>query len=903
MADDLDTYNPVRGPARELIDAQELADAEDRAAVILDRRRRRARYREDHFLTARDLTRGQQYTLLRQADLAQLSGGGIVHGLELHTDAKGTQLRIDPGLGIARTGESMALREGAQLTVAKLRVVEPESRPTRLVAEDASTGPGTGMYLLVAHPVEYSRNAVATFPNASVAKIVHADTEIVEGTWFTLMPVPSPGKNDVLVWGRARLAREVFVGGFDPTLATDGLAIAVVGIVNGRVQWVDQALTGRSVGADAVVGFGLQSRKGRLAYQAQYARHLGEELERRRNAGLPDGLPAVEAFAALPPVGPLPRGAVEVTATEVRQSFFPREIYVEMAIMPEDELPALLSEGLIGAPIDLEAGSEALEGVPVLIVVPVPRMGFDQQTPRMEGVYRSPAIATTGRQVVKARPIDALLVLRRKNEPEVWSDPSPLDLEAWRKAVESASQLWYVRRSQFATTSVVVPRSAPTNDDVLPIEAISAESSDRLEEAGEVDRFNHLFGGTSKLALVAMDKLLSNPIFDGGDSPSDAFAPATETSIFISAMMGELAYLSRRLRPPSVIELIDQVPTSPVFAELAVGNRLRLRPIELGDVERVAQRFTAGFIESLRGPTFRSPVLRSVLATSAVVPELALWVTNPEGMKGAVNHIASLAESADIAKLRSIASNVSMPSIGQPVDPPGPEDTPVEEALSYKMLDKIGEVAALRAIWKPSDPTFRTRLDKLLATSKHGDAPLFAAATLMPIVTIGYELESKTDEQVVAILDQLVSDGEFEAPNGSKGKVLGLEQHGPRDAVLKTASKVSAEAVTEAQARLSKWELGEPSKKELELSGGTKLEAVASKLVAAVKKLEVPKRPQHSELYRLLALASGGFEHITNIASATEAQMEAFQKAALEALKARSVTKMRKAASALLSKS
>jgi len=281
------------------------------------------------------------------------------------------------------------------------------------------------------------------------------------------------------------------------------------------------------------------------------------------------------------------------------------------------------------------------------------------------------------------------------------------------------------------------------------------------------------------------------------------------------------------------------------------------------------------------------------------VPELAVWVTNPDGMKGAVNHIASLAGAADIAKLRAIASTVTLPAIEQP---PGPEDTPVEKALSYKMLEKIGEVAALRAIWKPSDPTFRTRLDKLLASSKHGDAPLFAAATLMQIVTIGFELDSKTDEQVVAILDQLGGDGEFEAPNGSKGKVLGQVEHGPRDAVLKTASKVSSEEVAEAQARLSKWELGEPGKKELEIPGGTKLESVASKLVSAVKKLELSKRPQHSELYRLLALASGSFDHITNIASANEAQMEAFQKAALEALKARSVTKMRKAANALRSK-
>jgi len=868
MADDLDTYDPVRGPARERIDAQELADADERAAVILDRRRRRPRYFDDRFLTARDLTRGQQYTLLRQADLAQLSGGGVVHGLEVHVDAQGALLRVDSGLGVARTGESMALRESVQVTVAKLRVVEPHSRPTQLFAEDAATGPGTGIYMLVAHPVEHSRNPAARFPNTTAAKIVLADTEVVEGTWFSLIPLPCLGNKDVVARGRARLAREVFVGGLDPTLSTDGLALAAVGVVNGRVQWIDQALTRRSVGADAVVGFGLQPRKSRLAYQAQYARQLAEELDRRRNAGLPDGLPAVEAFAALPPVGPLPRGAVEVTSTEVRQSFFPREIYVEMAIMPEDELPALLSEGLIGAPIDLEADGEALEGVPVLIVVPVPRAGFDQQTPRMEGVYRAPAIAASGRPIVNARPIDALLLLRRKNEPELGSDPTPLDLEAWRKAVESASQLWYVRRSQFATTSVVVPRGAPTNEEVQPIEAISSDGRSRIEAAGEVDRFNHLFGRASRTALGAMDALLRSEPF-GGRSPS---SPATETSVYVSAIMGELAFVARRLRPPSTTDLA-LVPSSPVFAEFAAGDRLRVRPTEVGDVDRVARRFAApGVAEALRGPTLRSPILRSVLATSVVVPELAVWVGTPEGVSaGGVGFVAALAKAANITELRSIAGSVTMPLPEQP-----PDDAPVEAALSYEQLMKIGEAALLRAIWKPSHPDFRARLDELLATPERGDAPVFAAATLMPIITIGFELESRTDEQVVAILDQLRSGHDFEPPNRSDGKLLGLPRHRPRDAVLELVRNLPTKHVEAAQLRL----------------GGVGRRPVRDPVLPG------RVRP-HSELYRLLALASRSFEHITDIAEADDEQLKAFTKAAREAVEARSVTRMRKALVAL----
>jgi hypothetical protein len=875
MADDLDSFDPVRGPARERIDAQELSDPDDRGAVLLDRRRRRPRYFDDRFLTARDLTRNQQYTLLRQADLAQLSGGGIVHGLAVHTDQSGTHVRIDPGLGIARTGESMALRRAAELTLAKLRVVAAQIRTTKLLAESAATRAGTGMYVLVARPVEYSRNAVMTFPDGTLAKLALADTEIVEGTWFSLMLLPGAGPNEIVGRGRARLAREVFVGGFDPTLATDGLALAVVGVVNGRVQWVDQALASRSVGGDAQLGFGLQGRKLRLAYQAQYTRHLADVVEQRRHAGLPDGLPASTAFAALPPVGPLPRGAIQVTTSEVRQSFFPREIYVELAIMPDDELPALLAEGLARAPIDLEADGVSLEGVPVLIVVPVSRASFDQLTPRMQGIYRAPALESTVRQVVNARPIDALGVLRRKTEPAVWSDPLPLDLEAWRKAVESATQLWYVRRRQFASASVVVPRIAAFDDDQPAIEMLSDEAQSQLLAADEIRRFNQLFGGASKDTLAAIDKLLSNKLFE----------PAEESSVYVSGMIGELAYLSRRGRPPVVPERFDTarsliplapVPRSPVFTDIPLGDRLRLRPLELADVERVAWRFSLpGINKSLRQKSLAEPPLRSVLASSCVVPELA-WLVLANDITGTkiAARIARLAALADIAGLRALAKDVTLQFdahtfVESDFVPPSLDHT-LASARSFELLRKLGEDALLRAIWPASHPTFREQLDELLMTLASGSQPVFATALLMQVLTIGFALPVDSDVHGREILDALRKH-EFVAPNHNAGKLLATSRSRSRDAVVKAAASLPVRAVVSAQSRLSK----------LGFAEGQRL----------------TRSP--SDIYRLLALASCSFAHITTIANADPAALKPFAELARSAADRRSLTRMREALAAL----
>lgn len=648
MSDDLDTFDPVRGSARERIDADELADADVRAAVVLDRRRRRALYSVDRFLTARDLTRGQQYTLLRQADLAQLSGGGVVHGLEVATDATGRRLTIAPGMGVARSGESIALRDPVTMVVARLRVLEGRSIATALVAEGGASRPVTGLFMLVARPVEHARNPTATFPTGIASQIQLADTELVEGTWFTLTPLPSAGQKDAVARGRARLAREVFVGGFDPTLLTDGLPLAIAGIVDGRVQWIDADMATRDVGADAVVSFGLQTRKTRLAYQAQYGRHLDEEVARRRNAGLPDGLPAIEAFDALPPVGPLPRGAVVVTPTEVRQSFFPREIYVELAIMPQDELASLLTEGLVRAPIDLQAGAAALEGVPVLVVVPVPRAGFDEQVQKMEGSQHAPATAGTGRPLVDARPIDALTVLRVKNEPPTSADPAPLDLEAWRKAIESAGELWYVRRPQHSIVSAVVPREAEISEDDAPLFLISDAARAGIRAAGEARRFNHLFGGVAPTVLQGADALFG-----------EGLSGSQRDNLRVASMIGELAFMARR---PPLPEKTDPVVVmrSPLFdAPASSGGPLR-RELQLGDVERVRARFTAGNVAKfLDGRRFAAPGMFGIMATSAVVPELALWVA--AGGRDAHESIEKLAKSADIAGLRAVVHDVVLP--------------------------------------------------------------------------------------------------------------------------------------------------------------------------------------------------------------------------------------------------
>jgi hypothetical protein len=856
VADDLDTFNPVRGPARERIDAQELSDAAARAAVIFDRRRRQALYFNDRFLTARDLTRGQQYTLLRQADLAQLSGAGVVHGLAVTTNANGTRLHISPGLGIARSGESVSLRAEVAMLVPRLRVMSRQPGTSALVARTPLAAAHTGLFVLTAFPVEHSRNPGLAFPGGTIDP-QRADTEIVEGTLFALVPVASVHPKEVTGRGRARLAREVFLGGFDPTAATEGLPLVLLGVLGGRVQWLDRAMVARHVGADAVVGLGLQRRKVRVAFQEQYTEHLADEVERRRNAGLADGLAAAEAFDALPPVGPLPRGAVEVTATEVRQSFFPREIYVEMAIVPDDELPALLAEGLLSAPIDLKLPLEALEGVPVLIVIPVPRAGYDRQTPRMEGAYRGPKVALTGRPLVRVRPIDALSVLRLKNAVPAATDPVPLDLEAWRKAVESAPQLWYVRRQQFSSTSMVVPRTLGGGGGGPAFDLLSdATSRGRVTAAAEVARFNRLFDGAERDVIDRVGALLGT-----------LTGPVAETSVHVSGIMGELAYMARRPRPNDTAAPAGP-PRSPVFSDAVATDRLTLRSLQLSDVQRVAARYGTRDVDtSFRAAALRESGVRSVLATSAVVPELASWLLTGSAPEGSpLDHVLSLAQSANVRGLRSLVADVTLLA---------PVRLSLEGARSFAVVERSGELSSLSAVWNVGHPGFISGLDELLAEKNLGDQPLFASSLLPRLLVLGYELPIEKDDQVESLLRALEADPDgargFVSPNDNRGKILAAEAHEARDQLMREAREVSPKLVVAAQERLRETEF--PSD---ERGGGQSVLA-----------------------HRLLGLASADLGHIQRIAEADKRPLEAFVQAALRAVEARSITAMRDAVKAL----
>lgn len=435
----MSTTIPTR---REPVDLDELRLLRERGTVVLDEQRRRPRYFDGRFLAARDLTREQTYFLSRQATLGQVLGSGIVAGLQVERGAAAGTVRISAGHGLTPAGELVAV--DADLEVRLADVTESERLDAAFGLRRRPQPPArsrSGLYVLGLRPVEFTANPIAAYPTSLEGPRSLQDGEIVEATAVTLVPYPEEAVGEVGM-RRARVARDIFVEGSARGIPTQVLPLALLALERGSVLWADAFLVRRELGSHHgdLPGLGLSPRALREAHLMQYELHLRDVEEERRRRGLPDRFAATEHFLALPPAGRLPRGAVDATA--FTQTFFPPEVDVDLALVPEDEVPALLRDSLLLPPIDLTLGPEGLAATPVLALVPVGRDSL-----RAMASLTRPARSVLPGRIALQRPIALLKEMKlARLAPLVRPLPAdPVDA-AWRTALAGAEHLWFVRR-------------------------------------------------------------------------------------------------------------------------------------------------------------------------------------------------------------------------------------------------------------------------------------------------------------------------------------------------------------------------------------------------------------------------------------------------------------------------
>ena len=518
-------------------------------ALVRDEGRRRPLWFDGRFLTAADLTREQDYVRLRQADFGRAVGAGIVHGLEvqLARDPAGglrgaARLAIMAGHGIAPNGEPVVLPVNVEIDLADVAAIERLDATFGLRRRPGPpVGTQTGLFILSLRPVEYTANPTASYPTSITEKRTVEDGDVIEGVAVTLTPWPDGGGEEVLGRRRSRAARSIFVEGNARGIPVDALPVAMVALDRGSLRWLDMHMMRRELGADRADLFGDDNDRGRRAareaYLLQYEGQLATVVDDRNGDG---HFAAGDYFDALPPIGQLPAATITTSATDFTQSFFPAQVDVELTIIPEDELPALVEESLHLPPIDLTLESQALDNVGVLLLVPVPRARVRELRGALSQLTRSLRPAAPG-LIAQRRPLEALRTIRFARLPVPVPPQRPAEDAQWAQLVTSAMRtattpgtggrglIWYVRRRDVSRRADI----SATTVRVFGNEAAAEQlMNERLVALGLADAVNELRTGTSTLAVAEIVLLLSSARF------VDKQAPASE--LLVRAAVDEL---------------------------------------------------------------------------------------------------------------------------------------------------------------------------------------------------------------------------------------------------------------------------------------------------------------------------------------------------------------------------
>lgn len=333
--------------------------------------RTRPRYFDGRFLAARDLERDQLYFAARQAELLQAAGAGVVCGLEAERKDHAT-LTIAAGIALTPGGRAVVLEQALELPLADGAATQRLDRELGLSgAPGALARRRSGVFVLLARPVEYTANPIGFYPASLSERREPEDGEIVEAVAFTLMPLRDAAIDGEPRRQRSALARRIFVERAEAGVPVEAVPLAVVQLERGSLRWVDPWLVRREIG-EAHDGAGAQRRTRRAVVEAhvqQYSRQLAELLAAREASARP--LVASDAFAALPPVGPYPASSLDLPSRADR--FFPPALRPNLCVVPGDELPAIVDEALTLPPIDLAAGDASLSATSLAVVIAIPR--------------------------------------------------------------------------------------------------------------------------------------------------------------------------------------------------------------------------------------------------------------------------------------------------------------------------------------------------------------------------------------------------------------------------------------------------------------------------------------------------------------------------------------------------
>lgn len=543
-------------------------------AVLIDQRRSRTAWYEGQFVTAEDFNRDQSYLLTRQADIGRSIGKGVVEGLEAAAAPDGaTAVIVEPGIGLGGAGETIVVHQAARLDLADIATQRAIGRQAGLVESlGAPLETRTGLFVLAATPVEYTSNPVGAYPTSMEGERRMEDSLVTEAVLFTLAPFPLPGDESSAADWRARAARRIFVEGAEPALPSASLPLAMVALQGNVVLWVDGPMVRREAGAARadVEGLGVVDEARAIAHFRQFDARIAALVAARPGRGVP----AHEAFEALPPMGRMPAACVAPRSPApgvdavLSQSWLPARMPVELVALPEDEIEVLLRESLTLPPIDLSASEGELANTPVTIIAAVPREDW-ATTPAELQETAQPLAAPTPLGGAPTSPSELLRTLLSGAEP-----PAPATSAVdprWQALLAGRTTLWCLRRRQFqrsdtlvgeasayAASGVVVEEPPPVEppppvDAPPPADAALLEAQRRAFERATADRLAGLGLREARALEAVEDPRLALRLAEAMND-----AAARGGALMAESLLAEIARLGPRPDGDGVARLVER---------------------------------------------------------------------------------------------------------------------------------------------------------------------------------------------------------------------------------------------------------------------------------------------------------------------------------------------------------
>jgi hypothetical protein len=325
----------------------------------------RSNYFDGRLLKAADLTRDQQYLDQRLLQTGRVLGSGVVRGLYAELISN-QQIVITPGLAI--TGSGRVLESVNRLTI------DLTDRATIAVINEPPLNYfNRGLYAVVLQYTEKGVGIAETYPEDIGKKIETRINSYEEGVQLVLVHLNEAYPTGSELTARAALA-DRFLSQLQPLadIPDDGVALGVLAIDQNIGQWLDRGLLYRPVGIKQHVD-GFQQ-----LLAAHYEEMLGDLLNARNWSSLNGAISASQYFQWLPPVGSVPKQAVN-PQTGV-QSYFPESFNVSMVPVRQEDLPVLEQEAMLQEVIDLRQDKE----LDIVILAPLSDEDFNFYARRLE---------------------------------------------------------------------------------------------------------------------------------------------------------------------------------------------------------------------------------------------------------------------------------------------------------------------------------------------------------------------------------------------------------------------------------------------------------------------------------------------------------------------------------------